>query len=102
MDLLLRMVTCVEAVDLRSQVLHVNISMGCLRSLHHLTVDTFQWLNENNLVQRLIGLIDPAHSEELHCNSAQSLCDLIRLSREHMYTMQESAQDDPLLNSLER
>nr|XP_039253529.1 serine/threonine-protein phosphatase 6 regulatory subunit 3-like isoform X1 [Styela clava] len=82
MDLLLRMVTCVEAADLRAQVL--------------------SWLNENQLVQRLIGLIDPEYDEELHCNSAQSLCDIIRLSREHMYTMQESAQDDPLLNTLER
>nr|CAB3265861.1 serine/threonine-protein phosphatase 6 regulatory subunit 3 [Phallusia mammillata] len=82
MDLLLRLVTCVEAVDLRAQVL--------------------SWLNENQLVERLIALIDPSVDENFHCNSAQSLCDIIRLSREHMYTMQESAQDDPLLNTLEK
>nr|XP_002131688.1 serine/threonine-protein phosphatase 6 regulatory subunit 3 isoform X1 [Ciona intestinalis] len=82
MDLLLRLVTCVEAVDLRAQVL--------------------SWLNEKNLVERLISLIDPSQDEDFHCNSAQSLCDIIRLSREHMYTLQESAQDDPLLNTLER
>uniref|UniRef100_H2ZK14 Uncharacterized protein n=1 Tax=Ciona savignyi TaxID=51511 RepID=H2ZK14_CIOSA len=82
MDLLLRLVTCVEAADLRAQVL--------------------SWLNEKNLVERLIALIDPSQDEDFHCNSAQSLCDIIRLSREHMYTMQESAQDDPLLNTLER
>ena len=62
----------------------------------------FQWLNENQLVERLIALIDPTADEEFHCNSAQSLCDIIRLSREHMYTMQESAQEDPLLSTLER
>ncbi|XP_076799633.1 serine/threonine-protein phosphatase 6 regulatory subunit 3-like isoform X1 [Clavelina lepadiformis] len=82
MDLLLRLVTCVEAVDLRAQIL--------------------SWLNGNNLVERLIGLIDPSADDEFHCNSAQSLCDIIRLSREHMYTMQESAQEDPLLATLER
>jgi len=82
MDLLLRLVTCVEALELRAQVL--------------------VWLNENNLVERLISLIDPSKSEDFHCNSAQSLCDIIRLSREHMYTMQENALDDPLLNALEK
>lgn len=82
MDLLLRLVTCVESEELRAQIL--------------------AWLNESQLVERLIGLIDPTADEEFHCNSSQSLCDIIRLSREHMYTMQESAQEDPLLSTLER
>lgn len=68
----------------------------------NITVPSLQWLNENNLVERLISLIDPSKSEDFHCNSAQSLCDIIRLSREHMYTMQENALDDPLLNALEK
>lgn len=82
MDLLLRLVTCVEAPNLRARVL--------------------SWLNENRLVERLIALINPAYSEDFHFNSSQALCDIIRLSREHMFTMQESAQEDPLLNTLEK
>lgn len=82
MDLLLRLITCVEAPNMRARVL--------------------SWLNDNRLVERLICLINPKHSEDFHFNSQQALCDIIRLSREHMFTMQESAQEDPLLNTLEK
>ncbi len=36
-----------------------------------------------------------------HSNAAQTLCDIIRLSREQMSQLQEKAEPDPLLNALE-
>jgi len=82
MDMLLRLVTCIEAPSLKARVL--------------------TWLCENKLVERLINHINPQHDEELHTNAAQSLCDVIRLSREHMFTCQESAQEDPIMKVLEK
>jgi len=82
MDMLLRLVTCIEAPSLKARVL--------------------AWLCENKLVERLISHINPEHDEELHTNAAQSLCDIIRLSREHMFTCQESAQEDPIMKVLEK
>ena len=35
-------------------------------------------------------------------NAAQSLCDLIRLSRDHMSQLQENADQDPLLDAVQR
>jgi len=36
------------------------------------------------------------------CNAAQSLCDVIRLSRDHMSQLQENADQDPLLDAVQR
>ena len=36
-----------------------------------------------------------------HCNASQALCDIIRLSREQMSQLQERADEDPLLATLE-
>ena len=36
------------------------------------------------------------------CNAAQSLCDIIRLSRDHMSQLQENADQDPLLDAIQR
>ncbi|ELU00356.1 hypothetical protein CAPTEDRAFT_184298 [Capitella teleta] len=81
MDLLLRLITCIEAQETRN---------ACI-----------SWLNEQQLVQKLVGMIDISQSEERHCNAAQSLCDIIRLSREQMSQMQERAEYDPLLAAIE-
>merc|ERR1719466_581058 len=83
MDMLLRLVTCIEAPSLKAY-------------------ENKNWLCENKLVERLISHINPEHDEELHTNAAQSLCDIIRLSREHMFTCQESAQEDPIMKVLEK
>lgn len=81
MDLLLRLITCIEAQDTRN---------ACI-----------QWLNEQQLVQKLVAMIDPSQSDERHCNAAQSLCDIVRLSREQMSQQQERADPDPLLATIE-
>ncbi|XP_017296574.1 serine/threonine-protein phosphatase 6 regulatory subunit 2-like [Kryptolebias marmoratus] len=81
MDLLLRLISCVEPAPLRQEVLH--------------------WLNEERLVQRLIELIHTGKDEERQSNASQTLCDIIRLSRDQASQMQENVESDPLLAVLE-
>ncbi|KAE8593954.1 hypothetical protein XENTR_v10019384 [Xenopus tropicalis] len=81
MDLLLRLLTCVEQPQLRQ--------------------DVFNWLNEEKIVQRLIGMIHPSKDDNQHSNASQSLCDIIRLSREQMIQIQDSPEPDQLLATLE-
>ncbi|XP_020629386.1 serine/threonine-protein phosphatase 6 regulatory subunit 3-like [Orbicella faveolata] len=82
MDLLLRLITSVESPQLRQ--------------------DLLEWLNGQKLVESLVSLIDPEIDEERSCNAAQSLCDVIRLSRDHMSQLQENADQDPLLDAVQR
>ncbi|XP_038123730.1 serine/threonine-protein phosphatase 6 regulatory subunit 2a [Cyprinodon tularosa] len=81
MDLLLRLISCVEPAPLRQEVLH--------------------WLNEEKLVQRLIELIHTGKDEERQSNASQTLCDIIRLSRDQANQMQDNMESDPLLTVLE-
>ncbi|XP_014649910.1 PREDICTED: serine/threonine-protein phosphatase 6 regulatory subunit 1 isoform X3 [Ceratotherium simum simum] len=82
MDLLLRLLTCVERPQLRQEV--------------------FTWLNEEKIVQRLIEQIHPSKDDNQHSNASQSLCDIIRLSREQMIQVQDSPEPDQLLATLEK
>ncbi|XP_042328878.1 serine/threonine-protein phosphatase 6 regulatory subunit 1 isoform X3 [Sceloporus undulatus] len=82
MDLLLRLLTCVEQPQLRQ--------------------DVFNWLNEEKIVQRLIEMIHPSKDDNQHSNASQSLCDIIRLSREQMIQIQDSPEPDQLLSTLEK
>ncbi|KAL0968353.1 hypothetical protein UPYG_G00265760 [Umbra pygmaea] len=81
MDLLLRLISCVEPAALRQE--------------------TLIWLNEERLAQRLIELIHPGIDEERQSNASQTLCDIIRLSRDQANQQQENSQADPLLAMLE-
>ncbi|CAI9547236.1 unnamed protein product [Staurois parvus] len=81
MDLLLRLISCVEPAPLRQEVLN--------------------WLNEERLIQRLIDLIHCSQDEDRQSNASQTLCDLIRLSRDQCNQMQEILETDPLLVTLE-
>uniref|UniRef100_A0A3B3ZWQ0 Uncharacterized protein n=1 Tax=Periophthalmus magnuspinnatus TaxID=409849 RepID=A0A3B3ZWQ0_9GOBI len=81
MDVLLRLISCVEPPPLR--------------------LDTLTWLNEEKLAQRLIELIHPERDEERQSNASQTLCDIIRLSRDQANQLQELSQPDPLLTVLE-
>ncbi|XP_058530133.1 serine/threonine-protein phosphatase 6 regulatory subunit 1 isoform X2 [Ochotona princeps] len=82
MDLLLRLLTCVERPQLRQDVVN--------------------WLNEEKIVQRLIEQIHPSKDDNQHSNASQSLCDIIRLSREQMIQGQDGPEPDPLLATLEK
>uniref|UniRef100_A0A8D3BZD4 Protein phosphatase 6 regulatory subunit 2 n=1 Tax=Scophthalmus maximus TaxID=52904 RepID=A0A8D3BZD4_SCOMX len=77
MDVLLRLISCVEPPSLR--------------------LETLTWLNEEKLAQRLIELIHPERDEERQSNASQTLCDIIRLSRDQANQLQEISQPDPLL-----
>ncbi|KAM4619304.1 serine/threonine-protein phosphatase 6 regulatory subunit 2 [Polymixia lowei] len=81
MDLLLRLISCVEPAPLRQE--------------------TLNWLNEEKLAQRLIELIHPERDEERQSNASQTLCDIIRLSRDQANQLQENSESDPLLSVLE-
>ncbi|XP_038833504.1 serine/threonine-protein phosphatase 6 regulatory subunit 2-like isoform X1 [Salvelinus namaycush] len=81
MDLLLRLISCVEPAPLRQEVLN--------------------WLSEEKLIQRLTELIHTGKDEERQSNASQTLCDIIRLSRDQANQMQENAEADPLLAVLE-
>uniref|UniRef100_A0A8C6HTI4 Protein phosphatase 6, regulatory subunit 2 n=1 Tax=Mus spicilegus TaxID=10103 RepID=A0A8C6HTI4_MUSSI len=81
MDLLLRLVSCVEPVGLRQEVLH--------------------WLNEEKIIQRLVELIHPHQDEDRQSNASQALCDIIRLGRDQGSQLQETVEPDPLLITLE-
>ncbi|XP_024912111.1 serine/threonine-protein phosphatase 6 regulatory subunit 2-like, partial [Cynoglossus semilaevis] len=60
-----------------------------------------QWLNKEKLAQRLIELIHPERDEERQSNASQTLCDIIRLSRDQANQLQELSQPDPLLTVVE-
>ncbi|XP_069384722.1 serine/threonine-protein phosphatase 6 regulatory subunit 2 isoform X1 [Paralichthys olivaceus] len=81
MDVLLRLISCVEPPPLR--------------------LETLTWLNAEKLAERLIELIHPERDEERQSNASQTLCDIIRLSRDQANQLQEISQPDPLLTVLE-
>ncbi|XP_064139344.1 serine/threonine-protein phosphatase 6 regulatory subunit 2 isoform X12 [Loxodonta africana] len=89
MDLLLRLVSCVEPAGLRQEVLH-----------HH-PQPCAQWLNEEKIIERLVGLIHPSQEEDRQSNASQTLCDIVRLGRDQGGQLQETAEPDPLLAVLE-
>uniref|UniRef100_A0A672ZLF5 Protein phosphatase 6, regulatory subunit 3 n=1 Tax=Sphaeramia orbicularis TaxID=375764 RepID=A0A672ZLF5_9TELE len=82
MDLLLRMLTCIEPQQLRQDVLN--------------------WLNEEKVIQRLVDMVQPSQDEDRHSNASQSLCEIIRLSRDQMFQVQGCSEPDPLLSTLEK
>ncbi|XP_060100518.1 serine/threonine-protein phosphatase 6 regulatory subunit 2 [Heteronotia binoei] len=81
MDLLLRLISCVEPAQLRQEVL--------------------SWLNQSKVIQRLVELISPSQEDDRQSNASQTLCDIIRLSRDQSSQLQEAAEPDPLLAVLE-
>nr|XP_025037850.1 serine/threonine-protein phosphatase 6 regulatory subunit 2 isoform X3 [Pelodiscus sinensis] len=81
MDLLLRLISCVEPAPLRQEVLN--------------------WLNEAKVIQRLVELIHSSQDEDRQSNASQTLCDIIRLSRDQGSQLQEISEPDPLLTALE-
>ncbi|XP_057691720.1 serine/threonine-protein phosphatase 6 regulatory subunit 3 isoform X5 [Corythoichthys intestinalis] len=82
MDLLLRMLTCIEPPLLRQDVLN--------------------WLNQENIIENLVDMVQPSQDEDRHSNASQSLCEIIRLSRDQMFQVQGCPQPDPLLATLEK
>ncbi|EFX89814.1 hypothetical protein DAPPUDRAFT_310134 [Daphnia pulex] len=93
MDLVLKLVTCVENKNSRLEIAH--------------------WLCSEHFVENLLGLLSGKTEADLHGNAAQLLCDLLRLLRdmhaqnvaneismEHTH-QGESVECDPILGALE-
>ncbi|EHB15312.1 Serine/threonine-protein phosphatase 6 regulatory subunit 3 [Heterocephalus glaber] len=81
MDLLLRLLTCIEPPQPRKDVLN--------------------WLNEEKIIQRLVEIVHPSQ-EDRHSNASQSCFEIVRLSRDQMLQVQNSTEPDPLLATLEK
>ncbi|XP_053971363.1 serine/threonine-protein phosphatase 6 regulatory subunit 3 [Hylaeus anthracinus] len=81
MDLILKLVTRVEGSDTRQNILN--------------------WLNSQQLVQRLVQLLSPSSESSKHANAAQLLCDMIIETRENQRTSAKQTDSDPILNTLE-
>lgn len=81
MDLMLKLITHVEGVEMKQNILN--------------------WLDSQQVVQCLVALLDPSVDPERHCNAAQLLCDVIRMSRENQHTSVERTDPDPILNTIE-
>ncbi|XP_033328291.2 phosphatase 6 regulatory subunit 1-like protein fmt [Megalopta genalis] len=81
MDLVLKLVTQVEGTDVRQYVLN--------------------WLDSQQLVQRLVKLLSPNSEPSKHANAAQLLCDMISVTRENQHTLTKNTDPDPILNTLE-
>ncbi|KFW88550.1 Serine/threonine-protein phosphatase 6 regulatory subunit 3, partial [Phalacrocorax carbo] len=60
-----------------------------------------QWLNEAKIIQRLVELIHSSQDEDRQSNASQTLCDIIRLSRDQSNQLQDIPEPDPLLTALE-
>ncbi|GIX73851.1 hypothetical protein CEXT_147811 [Caerostris extrusa] len=60
-----------------------------------------KWLDEQKLIQQLISRIDIEYGEEFNCNASNALCDIIKVSREQMSLLQEKAEPNPLLETIE-
>ncbi|XP_076622484.1 phosphatase 6 regulatory subunit 1-like protein fmt isoform X3 [Colletes latitarsis] len=81
MDLILKLVTQVEGNDMRQNILN--------------------WLDSQQLVQRLVKLLSPNSESSKHANAAQLLCDMITETRENQRTSTKQTDSDPILNTLE-
>ncbi|XP_014676902.1 PREDICTED: serine/threonine-protein phosphatase 6 regulatory subunit 3-like isoform X2 [Priapulus caudatus] len=81
MDLLLRLVTCVEPTEARLKYV--------------------EWLSEQRVIQKLVDLIDPEVDEERQCNASQALSDMVKVIRDAMSQNQEKGEQDLLLNAIE-
>ncbi|NXI33666.1 PP6R2 phosphatase, partial [Sterrhoptilus dennistouni] len=62
---------------------------------------SLQWLNEARIIQRLVELIHSSQDEDRQSNASQTLCDIIRLSRDQSTQLQDVPEPDPLLTALE-
>lgn len=81
MDLTLKLITQVEGVEMRQNILN--------------------WLDSQRIMQSLVSLLNPQVDSERHFYVAQLLCDFIKIARENLRNSTERADPDPLLNTLE-
>jgi len=61
----------------------------------------FQWLNENKLIESIIGLLSDQHDRDIHDNASRLLIEILRTSRDGQYMPASERCNDPLLATLE-
>ncbi|XP_063239903.1 serine/threonine-protein phosphatase 6 regulatory subunit 2 isoform X2 [Bacillus rossius redtenbacheri] len=81
MDATLKLITQVEGVDIRQNVLN--------------------WLDSQTVVQSLVSLLRPCVDTERQSNAAQLLCDIVRLGRDGLHGCTERRDPDPVLAQVE-
>lgn len=116
MDLVLKLVTCVENKNSRLEIAQVKKASWFSNPLllkSFLSSRVAQWLYSEHFVENLLGLLSEKTETDLHGNAAQLLCDLLRLLRDmhaqnlanEMSTEQthqgETVEVDPILCALE-
>ena len=99
MDLLLKLYIHVDTNDSRTTVANVIYNMILYLILLILPCYS-QWLHSNNLLGQLVDIFKTTNSQ-CHVNAAQLLCDLVKACREHQSLLQEKANPDVLLETLE-
>ncbi|KAK7870635.1 hypothetical protein R5R35_009131 [Gryllus longicercus] len=80
MDLVLKLIIHVQGPEMKQNILN--------------------WLDSQQVVQCLVGLLDPSVDAQRHANASQLLCDVIKMSREKQLTT-DRPEPDPILNTLE-
>ncbi|CAF96047.1 unnamed protein product, partial [Tetraodon nigroviridis] len=95
MDVLLRLISCVEPPLLRLETLTV----GDKRTRVH--VKPLAVAERGEARAETHRAHSPREDEERQSNASQTLCDIIRLSRDQANQLQELSQPDPLLAVLE-
>lgn len=73
MDILLRLLTTIDNNDLKKRV--------------------FKWLDDIKLIDNLINLFSSTYNEDIHANVAQLLCDIIRITREQIFSNREALRE---------
>jgi hypothetical protein len=73
MDILLRLVALIDNKDLRLTLV--------------------EWLKSIKLVRSLVDLLKSDHSNEIHANVSQLLCEIIKVSREQILNIREGYFD---------
>lgn len=81
MDLTLKLVTNITEVEMRKNAL--------------------RWLDSQELVQSIIGLLDPSVDADRHSSASQLLCDIITKCREAELNYEIKPEPNPILNTIE-
>jgi hypothetical protein len=78
MDILLRLVALIDNKDMRLPLV--------------------EWLKSIKLVRSLADLFTSAHSNEIHSNVSQLLCEIIKVSREQILNIREGYLDPSIID----
>lgn len=70
-------------------------------SISSVCVILFQWLNDNKLIESIIGLINDTQDRDTHDNASRLLIEILRTSLDSQHMPASERCNDPLLATLE-